>query len=99
MTNERIAKFNICRRCLNQYCRFRFKQYELKYRHRSYSTECSQCGQMRHIVKGVKTRYAWKRFFIQDPGIELHETMEDKKVDKFLRRRKLKVKLKRWFDW
>ena len=51
---------------------------------------------MHHIVKGVKPQYSWKLLFIQKP--DDIKKAEDPAVEKALKRREFKTKLKRWFN-
>lgn len=96
LRNRELAKLYICRRCLNSYSEIRFKNYELKYKYYYYHFKCAKCGSMHHIVKGVKPQYSWKLLFVKKP--DDIKGAEDPAVEKALKRRQLKIKLKRWFN-
>ena len=97
LTNTEIAKLYICRRCLNKYTSIKFKNYELNYKYYYYHFKCAKCGGMHHIVKGVKPLYAWKLFFTKRPT-DLTASM-DKGVERALKRKQIKIKLKKWLNW
>ena len=52
---------------------------------------------MHHIVKGVKPLYAWKLFLTKRPT-DLTASM-DKEVERALKRKQIKIKLKKWLNW
>ncbi len=96
LTNRELAKLYICRRCLNTYSKIKFKNYELKYKYYYYHFKCAKCDGMHHIVKAVKPQYSWKLFLIKKPRDI--KKQEDPQVEKALKRKQLKIKLKRWFN-
>jgi len=96
LTNKKLAKIYVCRRCLNDGAKIKYKNYELKYKYYYYHFKCSKCGGMHHIVKGVKFLYLWKLLFTKNP---LPESAEDIEMEKAILRNQRKTKLKRWFHW
>ncbi len=51
---------------------------------------------MHHIVKGVKPLYRWKLVFVNKP-LDLMVT-DEPEVAKAIKRKRLKAKIKKWFD-
>lgn len=96
LRNRELAKLYICRRCLNSYSKIRFKNYELKYKYYYYHFKCAECDSMHHIVKSVKLQYLWKLLFVNKPD-DITER-EDPAVEKAIKRRQFKIKLKKWFN-
>ncbi len=97
ISNKELAKFYICRRCLNKYAKFRFRNYELKYKYYYYHFKCVKCGGMHHIVKHVKPLYFWKLLFVRKP--DDIETVIDRDIEKALKRKRFKEKIKENLPW
>lgn len=97
LTNKDISKLYICRHCLNKHVLhplLRFKNYHLNYRYYYYHFKCTECGEMHHIVKGVKPLYALKLFFIKKPDRLYDEEWQE--YHKHRNREKRKNKIKKW---
>lgn len=97
LTNKELAKLYVCRRCLNKYAKIKYKNYELNYKYYYYHFKCVKCEGMHHIVKSVKPLYAWKLLFTEKPDIVVES--EDPAVEKALKRRQFKIKMKKWLNW
>ena len=95
-SNRKLAKLYICRRCLNDSAKIKYKNYELKYKYYYYHFKCSKCGGMHHIVKGVKFIYKWKLLFTNNP---IPDFVENTQIEKAISRQHLKAKFKRWLHW
>lgn len=98
LSNKDLAKMYICRRCLNEYAKIKYKNYELRYKYYYYHFKCAKCGGMHHIVKNVKFMYRWKLWFTQKPNLDTEEAL-DPQIEKALKRNQKKLKLKKWFHW
>ena len=91
LANKELTKLCICRRCLNKYTKFRYRNYELKYKYNYYHSKCVKCGDMHHIVNYVKPLYVWKLMFTKRPT-DL-KTLIDIDNEKFFKRKYLKEKI------
>ena len=97
LSNKELAKLYICRRCLNKYTKFRYRNYELKYKYYYYHFKCVKCGGMHHIVKHVKPIYSWKLLFTKRPTDI--KTVIDRDIEKSLKRKRLKEKIMSHIHW
>ena len=60
LTNKKLSKLYMCRRCINEIGKIKFKNYQLNYKYYYYYFRCKNCGDMHHIVKSVRPLYAKK---------------------------------------
>lgn len=94
LTNKKLSKLYMCRRCINEIGKIQFRNYQLNYKYYYYHFRCRNCKDMHHIVKSVKPLYAWKLLFIEDnfPDVNLTKKKENKLSELF---KKLIIALKR----
>jgi len=97
LSNKELAKLYICRRCLNKYAKFRYRNYELTYKYSYYHSKCMKCGGMHHIVNHVKPIYFWKLLFTKRPTDI--ETVIDRDIEKELKRKKFKENILKHLHW